>query len=210
MIVLVINSGSSSIKYQLFETNKKEVIAKGLVDKIGMADSSLFNKRLDGDEVKLEGEIIDHQAGIEFVLGVLISEKHGSINSLDEIDAVGHRVVHGGESFHDSALINDQVVSKIEECISLAPLHNPPNLKGIYAIFDLMPGTPQVAVFDTAFHQTMPKSAYMYAIPYSLYKKYGLRKYGFHGTSHQFVSRRACEIIGADYKFRNIKHTFSN
>ncbi len=204
MIVLVINSGSSSIKYQLFEMDKKEVIAKGLVDKIGMADSSLFNKRMDGDEVKLEGEIIDHQAGIEFVLGVLISEKHGSLESLDEIDAVGHRVVHGGESFHDSALINDHVVDKIVECVSLAPLHNPPNLKGINAIFDLMPNTPQVAVFDTAFHQTMPKSAYMYAIPYSLYKKYGLRKYGFHGTSHQYVSRRACEIIGVDYNTQKI------
>ena len=204
MIVLVLNAGSSSIKYQLFNVEKKEVIAKGVVGKIGMADSSLINKRLDGDEVKLEGEIVDHQAGIEFVLGVLISEKHGSVSSLDEIDAVGHRVVHGGESFHDSALINDQVIAKIEECISLAPLHNPPNLKGINAIAELMPDTPQVAVFDTAFHQTMPKSAYMYAIPYSLYKKYGLRRYGFHGTSHNYISRRACEIVGADYQTQKI------
>ncbi|MCK5208452.1 MAG: acetate kinase [Cyclobacteriaceae bacterium] len=204
MIVLVLNAGSSSIKYQLFNVEKKEVIAKGVVGKIGMADSSLINKRLDGDEVKLEGEIVDHQAGIEFVLGVLISEKHGSVSSLDEIDAVGHRVVHGGESFHDSALINDQVIAKIEECISLAPLHNPPNLKGINAIAELMPDTPQVAVFDTAFHQTMPKSAYMYAIPYSLYKKYGLRRYGFHGTSHNYISRRACEIVGVDYQTQKI------
>lgn len=204
MIVLVINSGSSSIKYQLFNVEKKEVIAKGAVDKIGMVDSSLVNKRIDGDEVKLEGEIVDHQAGIEFVLGVLISEKHGSVSSLDEIDAVGHRVVHGGESFHDSALINDQVIAKIEECISLAPLHNPPNLMGINAITDLMPGTPQVAVFDTAFHQTMPKFAYMYAIPFSLYKKYGLRRYGFHGTSHNYISQRACEIIGVDYQTQKI------
>lgn len=204
MIVLVINSGSSSIKYQLFNVEKKEVIAKGAVDKIGMVDSSLVNKRIDGDEVKLEGEIVDHQAGIEFVLGVLISEKHGSVSSLDEIDAVGHRVVHGGESFQDSALINDQVIAKIEECISLAPLHNPPNLMGINAITDLMPGTPQVAVFDTAFHQTMPKFAYMYAIPFSLYKKYGLRRYGFHGTSHNYISQRACEIIGVDYQTQKI------
>lgn len=204
MIVLVLNAGSSSIKYQLFHVGRKEVLAKGIVDKIGMADASLINKRIDGDEVKLEGEIIDHQAGIEYVLGVLISEKHGSIKSLDEIGAVGHRVVHGGESFHSSVLINDQVVKKIEECVPLAPLHNPPNLKGIYAVTDLMPETPQVAVFDTAFHQTMPKSAYMYAIPYSLYKKYGLRRYGFHGTSHHYVSRRACEITGDNYHTQKI------
>lgn len=204
MIVLVLNSGSSSIKYQLFNTEKKAVLAKGMVDKIGMADAALINNRDDGDEVKLEGEIVDHQAGIEYVLGVLISEKHGSINSLEDIDAVGHRVVHGGESFHSSVLINDQVIKKIEECVSLAPLHNPPNLKGINAVSELMPDTPQVAVFDTAFHQTMPKSAYMYAIPYSLYKKYGLRRYGFHGTSHHYVSRRACEIMGVDYQTQKI------
>ena len=204
MIVLVLNAGSSSIKYQLFDVIKKQVLAKGLVDKIGMADAALINNRIDGDEVKLEGEIIDHQAGIEYVLGVLISEKHGSISSLEDIDAVGHRVVHGGESFHSSVLINEQIIRKIEECVPLAPLHNPPNLKGIYAVTELMPDTPQVAVFDTAFHQTMPKSAYMYAIPYSLYKKYGLRRYGFHGTSHHYVSKRACEIIGVDYQTQKI------
>ncbi len=204
MIVLVLNAGSSSIKYQLFDVENKEVLAKGMVDKIGMADSYLQNKRLDGDEVKLEGEIVDHQAGIEYVLGVLVSEKHGSVKNLEDIDAVGHRVVHGGESFHDSALINDKVIDKIKDCISLAPLHNPPNLKGIEAVTDLLPDTPQVAVFDTAFHQTMPRSAYMYAIPYSLYKKYGLRRYGFHGTSHQYVSRRACEIAGVDYHTQKI------
>ncbi len=204
MIVLVLNAGSSSIKYQLFDMTKKEVIAKGIVDRIGMGNSSLTNKRNDGDKVILEGEILDHQSGIEYVLGVLISKKHGSVNSLDEIDAVGHRVVHGGESFHDSALINEDIIEKIEECVSLAPLHNPPNLKGIEAISELMAGKPQVAVFDTAFHQTMPKSSYMYAIPYSLYKKYGLRRYGFHGTSHHFVSKRACEIVGVDYKSQKI------
>lgn len=204
MIVLVLNSGSSSIKYQLFDVEKREVMAKGIVDKIGMADASLVNKRVDGDEVKLEGEIIDHQAGIEYVLGVLISEKHGSVDSLDKIDAVGHRVVHGGESFQSSALIDERVVEKIKECVPLAPLHNPPNLKGISAVTDLMPTKTQVAVFDTAFHQTMPKFAYMYAIPYSLYKKYGLRRYGFHGTSHYYVSRRACDITGLDYHSQKI------
>jgi acetate kinase len=204
MIVLVLNAGSSSIKYQLFDMKNKDVIAKGIVDKIGMGDSSLTNKRNDGDTVKLEGEILDHQSGIEYVLGILISKNHGSVTSLDEIDAVGHRVVHGGESFHDSVLINEKVVEKIEECVSLAPLHNPPNLKGIEAINELMPGKPQIAVFDTAFHQTMPKSSYMYAIPYSLYKKYGLRRYGFHGTSHHYVSKRACEIVGVDYKSQKI------
>ena len=204
MIVLVLNAGSSSIKYQLFDVEAKSVLAKGIVDKIGMGDSALINYRIDGDEVKLEGEIIDHQAGIEYVLGVLISEKHGSIKSLDDIDAVGHRVVHGGEAFHSSVLINDQIIKKIVECVPLAPLHNPPNLKGINAVTELMPDTPQIAVFDTAFHQTMPKSAYMYAIPYSLYKKYGLRRYGFHGTSHHYVSRRACEIVGVDYNTQKI------
>ncbi len=204
MIVLVLNAGSSSIKYQLYDVDNKEVLAKGMVDKIGMADSYLLNKRIDGDEVKLEGEIVDHQAGIEYVLGVLVSKKHGSIKSLEDIGAVGHRVVHGGESFQSSAMINDQVIEKIKACISLAPLHNPPNLKGIEAVTELLPDTPQVAVFDTAFHQTMPKSAYMYAIPYSLYKKYGLRRYGFHGTSHQYVSRRACEMMDVDYHEQKI------
>jgi acetate kinase len=204
MKVLVLNAGSSSIKYQLFDVTQKEVLAKGMVAKIGMADAYLSNKRIDGDEVRLEGEILDHQAGIEYVLGVLVSEKHGSLKAMEEIDAVGHRVVHGGESFQDSALINQQVIEKIKACVSLAPLHNPPNLKGIEAVSDFLPDTPQVAVFDTAFHQTMPESAYMYAIPYSLYKKYGLRRYGFHGTSHHYVSRRACEIVGADYQEQKI------
>jgi len=204
MKILVLNSGSSSIKYQLFETQKSSVIAKGMVEKIGMAESLLTNERDDGDKALLKGEIVDHQAGIEYVLGVLISEQHGSLKSLDEIEAVGHRVVHGGETFHSSALINDEVIRKIEECSDLAPLHNPPNLEGIYAISEFLPDTPQVAVFDTAFHQTMPKFAYMYAIPYSLYKKYGLRRYGFHGTSHQYVSRRACELLNVDYYMQKI------
>ena len=204
MKILVINSGSSSIKYQLLEIVTGEVIAKGQADKIGMMDAALKNIRNDGDEVTLKGEIIDHQAGIEYVLGVLTSEKHGSLKSLKDIDAVGHRVVHGGEAFKTSVLIDEVVVKKIEEYVDLAPLHNPPNLKGIYAITELMPNTPQVAVFDTAFHQTMPKRAYMYAIPYTLYKKYGLRRYGFHGTSHKYVSQRACEILNVDYHSQKI------
>ena len=154
MIILIINSGSSSIKYQLFDFEKKELLAKGLVDKIGMQGSFLQNNRMDGDGVKLVGEIVDHQAGIEYILGVLISENHGSIKSLDDLDAVGHRVVHGGETFKGSVIINQEVIHKIEEVAELAPLHNPPNLKGIYAVKNLLPEIPQVAVFDTAFHQT--------------------------------------------------------
>lgn len=204
MKVLVINSGSSSIKYQLLDMDQTVVLAKGIIEKIGMQGSFLKNIRSDGDEVKLIGEIVDHQAGIEYMLGVLISANHGSLKSLDELDAVGHRVVHGGETFKRSVLISDQVIRKIEEVADLAPLHNPPNLKGIYAVKELMPHLPQVCVFDTAFHQTMPDYAYMYAIPYSLYKKYGLRRYGFHGTSHKYVANRACEILNMDLKNCNI------
>jgi len=196
MKILVLNCGSSSIKYQLFNMDNKEVLAKGLVDKIGLHGANLKNVRSDSDTLKLEGEIIDHQAAIEFVLGVLISEKHGSLKSLNEIDAVGHRVVHGGEKFKSSVAITDEVIRKMEECIELAPLHNPPNLKGIYAVKAFLPGVPQAGAFDTAFHQTMPAKSYMYAIPYSLYEKYKIRRYGFHGSSHRYVSGRACEILG--------------
>jgi len=198
MIILILNSGSSSIKYQLFDIDKKELLAKGSVDKIGMQGSYLQNTRQDGNSVRLVGEIVDHQAGIEYILGVLISDKYGSIKSLDYIKAVGHRVVHGGETFKGSVVIDENVIHKIEEVAELAPLHNPPNLKGIYAVKNLLPNLPQVAVFDTAFHQTMPDFAYMYAIPYSLYKKYGLRRYGFHGTSHKYVSDKACNILNVD------------
>lgn len=196
MKILVLNCGSSSIKYQLFNMDNKEVLAKGLVDKIGLHGANLKNVRNDGDTLKLDGEIIDHQAAIEFVLGVLISDKHGSLKSLNEIDAVGHRVVHGGEKFKSSVAITDEVIRKMEECIELAPLHNPPNLKGIYAIRTFLPGVPQAGAFDTAFHQTMPAHTYMYAIPYSLYEKYKIRRYGFHGSSHRYVSGRASEILG--------------
>ncbi len=195
MKIIVINCGSSSIKYQLFDITNKEVIAKGQIEKIGLHGSFIKHQRNNGDKVRLEGEIVDHQVGIEYILGILTSEKRGSLKSFDEIDAVGHRVVHGGEKFKKSRLITQEVIEEIEECIDLAPLHNPPNLKGIKAMQSLLPGIPQVATFDTAFHQTMPDFAYMYAIPYSLYTKYGLRRYGFHGSSHRYVTKRAAEIL---------------
>jgi acetate kinase len=204
MKIIVLNCGSSSIKYQLFDMSTREVLAKGIVEKIGLHGSFIKNERNDGDKVHLEGEIYDHQAGIEYILGILSSTKHGSIKSFEEIDAVGHRVVHGGEAFRESVLITDEVIRKMEECIELAPLHNPPNLKGIYAMQGLLPNIPQVGTFDTAFHQTMPDYTYMYAIPYSLYKKFGIRRYGFHGSSHRYVSKRACEILGVDYNTQRI------
>ncbi len=200
MNILVLNCGSSSVKYKLFDMTTKQVIGSGGVEKIGMKGSFMKHTRKDGQKIILEGEILEHQVAVEYILGVLTSEKHGSINSIDEIHAVGHRVVHGGEKFNSSVLITDEVIRKIQECIEIAPLHNPPNLAGITAISELLPEVPQVAVFDTAFHQTMPEYAYMYGIPYSLYKKYGIRRYGFHGTSHRYVSRRACEFLGLDYK----------
>ncbi|OPZ25069.1 MAG: Acetate kinase [Bacteroidetes bacterium ADurb.BinA174] len=182
----------------------KQVIAQGGIEKIGMKGSFLKLTLPDGQKAMLEGEILEHRAGIEYILGVLLSEKYGCIKSLSEIDAVGHRVVHGGEKFNSSVLITDEVIAMVNETIALAPLHNPPNLKGIYAIQELMPETPQVAVFDTAFHQTMPDYAYMYGIPYSLYEKYGIRRYGFHGTSHRYVSKRACEFLGLPYEKQRI------
>jgi len=204
MNILVLNCGSSSIKYQLFDMTTNVVKAKGLVDKIGMKGASLTNTRDDNDKVKLEGEIIDHQIGIEYVLGVLTSEKHGSIKTIDEINAVGHRVVHGAEKFKSSVFIDDDVILQMENCVELAPLHNPPNLKGIYAMKQLLPEVPQCGVFDTAFHQTMPAHSYMYALPYSLYKKHGVRRYGFHGASHRYVSKRACDILNVDFNKQKI------
>jgi len=181
-----------------------EVLAEGGVEKIGLTGSFLKFKLPTGQEVLLEGEVLEHRAGIEYILGVLISEKYGCVKSLDDIGAVGHRVVHGGERFNESVLIDDEVIDMIEEYIDLAPLHNPPNLKGIYAILELMPGTPQVAVFDTAFHQTLPDYAYFYPLPYSLYEKHNIRRYGFHGTSHRYVSRRVCEFLGVPYESQRI------
>jgi len=204
MKILVLNCGSSSIKYQLIDMTTDIVLAKGVVEKIGLKGSFLKNERFDGDKVKLDGEILDHQTGIEFILGMMISEKRGVIKGLNEIDAIGHRVVHGGETFQGSCYLDDVTIKGIEDCSDLAPLHNPANLKGIYAMKTLLPDVPQVGVFDTSFHQTMPDYSFMYALPYSLYKKYGIRRYGFHGTSHSYVSKRACEILKVDYSSQKI------
>lgn len=200
MKIIVLNCGSSSIKYQLFEMPSANVLAKGLVDKIGLRGASIKHKRNDGTEIKVEGEILDHQSGIEYLLGLLVNPEYGSLKSLNEIDAVGHRVVHAGEKFGGSVKITPQVIAALEECIDLAPLHNPPNLEGIYSITRLLPEVPQAGVFDTAFHQTMPDYTYLYGLPYSLYEKYRIRRYGFHGSSHKYVSLRAAEILGADIK----------
>ena len=200
MKILVINCGSSSIKYQFYSLGDSRILAKGIVEKIGMKGSFLKHEKESGQKVLFEGEILDHTIGIEYILGILSSVKHGCISSLDEINAVGHRVVHGGEEFSESVLITDEIILALEKFSELAPLHNPPNLKGIYAVKSLIPNIPQVAVFDTAFHHTMPQHAFMYAIPYALYKKYGIRRYGFHGTSHKYVSNKACEILGVNPK----------
>lgn len=204
MKILVLNCGSSSVKYKLFDMESKEVMAQGGIEKIGLKGSFLKLTLPNDDKVILEGEILEHRSAIEYILGVLTSDKYGCISSLSEIDAVGHRVVHGGEKFNASVLITDEVMHKIEECIEIAPLHNPPNIAGINAVSELIPDVPQVAVFDTAFHQTMPQYAYMYGIPYSLYEKYGIRRYGFHGTSHRYVSRRACEFLNLPYENQRI------
>jgi acetate kinase len=204
MKILVINCGSSSIKYQFYSLDDNRILAKGIVEKIGMKGSFLKHEKESGQKVMFKGEILDHNIGIEYILGVLSSAKHGCINNLDEINAVGHRVVHGGEQFKESVLITEEVIQVLEKFIELAPLHNPPNLKGIYALKSLVPGIPQVAVFDTAFHHTMPMHAFMYAIPYALYKKYAIRRYGFHGTSHRYVSNRACEILNIDPKHAKV------
>jgi acetate kinase len=204
MKILVLNCGSSSIKYQLFDMSSGVVLAKGIVEKIGLKGSFLKNERFDGDKVKLDGEILDHQSGIEYILGLMVSRKRGVIKSLNEIDAVGHRVVHGGELFQESCYLDDVTIKGVEDCSDLAPLHNPANLKGIYALKNLLPDVPQVGVFDTSFHQSMPDYSFMYALPYSLYKKYAIRRYGFHGTSHSYVSKRACEILNVDYDSQKI------
>ncbi len=200
MKILVLNCGSSSIKYQLFNIETETVLAKGIVEKVGMKGSFMKYQKMGEDNIMLEGEIIDHKVGIEYILGVLTSSEIGCLSSIEEIEAIGHRVAHGGEKFDKSELITDAVIAEIEEAAELAPLHNPANLKGIYAMELLLPKVKQVAVFDTAFHQTMPAKAFMYALPYSLYKKYGIRRYGFHGTSHKFVAKRACDILGVDFE----------
>jgi len=200
MKVLVVNCGSSSLKYQLFEMNDESVLAKGLVERIGLDGSVLTHEPTGKDKVKINADIKNHTIAIGLVLEALVDGSHGVISSMTEIDAIGHRGVHGGEKFSDSVLVTPEVIKAIEDCSEMAPLHNPPNIAGINACSELMPGVPQVAVFDTAFHQTMPKKAYMYALPYEAYEKYGIRRYGFHGTSHKYVSQRVAELMGKDDK----------
>jgi len=194
--ILVLNSGSSSVKYRLFETEGENCLAWGVVERIGDRGSVLTHQRHDGDKVKLAGEILDHQTAIEYILAILLSVNHGVITDRSAIKAVGHRVVHGGEKFSGSVIIDPAVMAQLSDCVELAPLHNPANIKGILACSAEMPGIPQVAVFDTAFHHEMPDYAYIYGLPYSLYKKYGLRRYGFHGTSHRYVADRAALLMG--------------
>jgi acetate kinase len=196
MKVLVLNCGSSSIKYQFIDTDTRVALAKGLVERIGMTGAVLSHSRYDGDSIKIAGEILDHKMAVEYVLAVMLSKNHGVIDDKEDIEAIGHRVVHGGETFSASVLITDDVVKVLQDNIELAPLHNPPNIKGIQAVTRLLPDTPQVGVFDTAFHAKMPPKAYLYGIPYDLYKKYKIRRYGFHGTSHLYVSQKAAEIMG--------------
>lgn len=196
MKVLVLNSGSSSIKYQFIDTDTKVALAKGLVDRIGMAGAVLAHQRYDGNNIKIAGEILDHQIAVEYVLGVMLSKNHGVIDDKKDIDAVGHRVVHGGETFSGSVFVTDEVVKVLQDNIELAPLHNPPNIKGIQACQRILPDTPQCGTFDTAFHSQMPPKSYLYGIPYELYKKYKIRRYGFHGTSHLYVSNRAADLLG--------------
>ncbi|MCF2681718.1 acetate kinase [Faecalicatena contorta] len=198
MNVLVINCGSSSLKFQLINSESEQVLAKGLCERIGI-DGSLTYQPAGGEKVKSEKAMPTHTEAIQFVIDALTDAETGVVKSLDEIGAVGHRVVHGGEKFAQSVVITDEVKKAIEECNDLAPLHNPANLIGINACQELMPGTPMVAVFDTAFHQTMPEKAYMYGLPYEYYEKYKVRRYGFHGTSHSFVSKRAAELAGKPY-----------
>ena len=196
MKILVLNCGSSSIKYKLFDMTTKEVMAQGGIEKIGLPGSFLKLTLPNGEKKILEKDVPEHTTGIDFILNTLVSEEYGAIKSLEEINAVGHRMVHGGEKFAKSVLIDQEVLDTFIACSDLAPLHNPANLKGVNAVSAILPNVPQVGVFDTAFHQTMPDYAYMYAVPYELYTKYGVRRYGFHGTSHRYVSKRACEFLG--------------
>ena len=196
MKILVLNCGSSSIKYKLFNMPANEVVAQGGIEKIGLPDSFLKFTLPNGEKKIIEKSIQEHTAGVQFIFDILTDKEFGAVSSLEEINAVGHRVLHGGTKFSGSVLIDDAVIAAVEECCDLGPLHNPANLKGIYAVQKLLPTVPQVAVFDTAFHQTMPEHAYLYPIPYEYYEKYGIRRYGFHGTSHRYVSKRVCEFLG--------------
>ena len=198
MKILVLNCGSSSIIYKLFDMSNSTVIAQGGIEKIGLQGSFLKLTLPNGEKKVLEKDIPEHTVGIEFILDTLTSAEYGAIKSLDEINAVGHRMVHGGEKFSKSVLLTQEVLDAFTACNDLAPLHNPANLKGVNAVTAILPNVPQVGVFDTAFHQTMPDYAYMYAVPYELYEQYGVRRYGFHGTSHRYVSKRVCEFLGIE------------
>ena len=200
MNILVLNCGSSSVKYQLIDVEKKLSLAKGSVDRVGMSGAVLTNIRSDGDEIKITGDILDHTIAIEYILAVLLSKNHGVITSKDQISAVGHRVVHGGETFSGSVLIDDDVIKGIRDNFEIAPLHNPHNLRGINACHAHLPNIPQVAVFDTAFHHDLPQHAYIYGLPYSMYSQHKIRRYGFHGTSHAYVSQRVSELMRKDIK----------
>jgi acetate kinase len=200
MKVLVLNSGSSSIKYQFIDTDTKEVLAIGIVERIGMSSAVLSHTPLGKEKIRIVGEILDHSIAIEYVIAVLLSKNHGVIKDKSEIDAVGHRVVHGGETFAGSVLITDQVMKALYDNIELAPLHNPPNIKGIEACKKHLPDTPQCSIFDTSFHIKMLPHAFLYGIPYDLYKKYKIRRYGFHGTSHRYVSERAAILMGKPWE----------
>ena len=204
MKILVLNSGSSSVKYKLIDTDGEKVLAEGGVEKIGLPDGFLKFKRPDGSKGIVELGLSDHKGAIEAVLRQLTDPKEGCIGSYSEIEAVGHRVVHGGEKFAKSVVIDDAVKEMIRQCYDIAPLHNPANMTGIEAMEQLLPGVPQVGVFDTAFHQTMPAKSFMYALPYHYYEEDGVRRYGFHGTSHRYVSQRVCEILGVDIKDKKI------
>lgn len=204
MKILVINCGSSSLKYQFLDMDNESVLAKGLVERIGIEGSVLKHEKTGMDKEVINADIKDHEIALKLVMDALVNEKYGAIKDLSEIDAVGHRVVHGGESFAKSVLIDENVMKGIKDCIDLAPLHNPPNITGIRACQKLLPNVKMVAVFDTAFHQTMPESSYIYAIPYEYYEKYRIRRYGFHGTSHLFVSERAAQIMGKNKEDLNI------
>lgn len=204
MKILVLNCGSSSVKYKLIDSESKKVLAEGGVEKIGLPDSFLKFKKPDGEKEIIATPMPTAKEAVKNILDLLTDPVNGVVKHLDEIEAVGHRVVHGMEDFSESVLITPDVIKKVKEAYSVAPLHNPANVTGIEAVESLIPGVPQVAVFDTAFHQTMPPKAFMYALPYDLYEKYGVRRYGFHGTSHRYVSRRACEFLGLPYEKQRI------
>ncbi len=205
MKILILNCGSSSIKYQLMDiTETTKVLAKGLLDRVGLKNSILSHKRIDCDKVKITKDIPNHVEGVGFIIDILTDPENGVLKDINEIKAAGHRVVHGGEAFNSSVLINESVKKDIESCNIFAPLHNPHNLTGILAVEKILPHIPQVAVFDTSFHQTLPKHAFLYALPYIAYEKHRIRRYGFHGTSHKFVAEKACNILGVDIKTQKV------